>query len=79
MFIGQYDCGSTIIGGTSLILGPDLLTRLAEQDTISPDGPCKTTSSEVNDCACGEVIVSINVKSLSAGIRHESPLDRQIP
>lgn len=46
--VGQCDCGSTIVGGTSLILGPDLLKRLAEQDIISPDGPCKTTSSKVN-------------------------------
>jgi acyl transferase domain-containing protein len=79
MVIGQYNSGSTIVGRTSLILGPDLLTRLAEQDIISPDGPCKTTSSEVNDYTCSEAIVSINVKSPSAGIRHGSPSDRQIP
>ncbi|KAF4958908.1 hypothetical protein FSARC_10906 [Fusarium sarcochroum] len=74
MAISKGDCDSAIVGGTSLILAPDLLTRLADQGIISPDGSCKTFSSEANGYARGEAIVAIYVKSLSAAIRDGNPI-----
>ncbi|KAF5984768.1 putative polyketide synthase [Fusarium bulbicola] len=68
MAIGKGDCE------TSLILAPDLLTRLADQGIISPDGSCKTFSAEANGYARGEAIVSIYIKSLSAAIRDGNPI-----
>ncbi|KAF5551122.1 polyketide synthase [Fusarium phyllophilum] len=74
MAIGKGDCESAIVGGTSLILAPDLLTRLADQGIISPNGSCKTFSAEANGYARGEAIVSIYIKSLSAAIRDGNPI-----
>ncbi|KAF4434567.1 polyketide synthase [Fusarium acutatum] len=74
MAIGKGDCESAIFGGTSLILAPDLLTRLADQGIISPDGSCQTFSAEANGYARGEAIVSIYIKSLSAAIRAGNPI-----
>lgn len=74
MAINKSDCESAIISGTSLILGPDLLTRLSEQGMLSPDGSCKTFSAKANGYACGEGIMSVYVKSLSAALRDGNTL-----
>ena len=45
MAIAKGDCESAIVGGTSLILAPDVFTRLSYQGVLSPDGSCKTFSA----------------------------------
>ncbi|KAF2713296.1 hypothetical protein K504DRAFT_398387 [Pleomassaria siparia CBS 279.74] len=74
MAIAKGDCESAIVGGTSLILAPDVFTRLSYQGVLSPDGSCKTFSADANGYARGEAIVSVFVKSLSAAIREGNPI-----
>lgn len=72
--IARGDCESAIVGGTNLILAPDMATRLSEQGVLSPDGSCKTFSSDANGYARGEAIVALYVKSLSAALRDGNPI-----
>ncbi|KAH6867402.1 thiolase-like protein, partial [Thelonectria olida] len=74
MAIAKVYCESAIVGGTNLILAPDLVTRLADQGIISPNGSCKIFSVEVNGYARGEAIVSVFIKSLSAAICDGNPI-----
>lgn len=74
MAIAKGDCTSAIVGGTNLILAPDLVTRLADQGILSPDGSCKTFSAAANGYARGEAIVSIYIKPLSAALRDGNPI-----
>lgn len=74
MAIAKGDCESAIVGGTSLILAPDVFTRLSYQGVLSPDGSCKTFSADANGYARGEAVVSLYVKSLSAAIRDGNPI-----
>ncbi|KAF9694091.1 hypothetical protein EKO04_007724 [Ascochyta lentis] len=74
MAIAKGDCESAIVGGTSLILAPDVFTRLSYQGVLSPDGSCKTFSADANGYARGEAIVSVYVKSLSAALRDGNPI-----
>ncbi|KAI8932960.1 hypothetical protein NX059_010429 [Plenodomus lindquistii] len=72
--IARGDCESAIVGGTNLILAPDMATRLSDQGVLSPDGSCKTFSSDANGYARGEAIVALYVKSLSAALRDGNPI-----
>ncbi|KAI0505428.1 hypothetical protein F5B22DRAFT_524155 [Xylaria bambusicola] len=74
MAIFKGDCESAIVGGTNLILAPDLFTRLSDQNFLSPDGECRTFSADANGYARGEAVVSIYVKSLSAALRDGNPI-----
>ncbi|KAH8728017.1 hypothetical protein GQ44DRAFT_757464 [Phaeosphaeriaceae sp. PMI808] len=74
MAIGRGDCESAIVGGTSLILAPDMAARLSGQGVLSPDGSCKTFSAEANGYARGEAIVAVYVKSLRAALRDGNPI-----
>ncbi|TVY41642.1 Highly reducing polyketide synthase [Lachnellula subtilissima] len=74
MAIGRGDCDSAIIGGTSIIMAPALMTAMSEQGVLSPDGSCKTFSAGANGYARGEAIVSFYVKSLDAAIRDGNPI-----
>ncbi|KAM0254483.1 hypothetical protein ACHAQJ_006765 [Trichoderma viride] len=74
MAIAKGDCESAIVGGTSLILAPDVFTRLSYQGVLSPDGSCKTFSADANGYARGEAVVSVYVKSLSAALRDGNPI-----
>ncbi|PTB42734.1 hypothetical protein M441DRAFT_166252 [Trichoderma asperellum CBS 433.97] len=69
MAIAKGDCESAIVGGTSLILAPDVFTRLSYQGVLSPDGSCKTFSADANGYGRGEAVVSVYIKSLSAALR----------
>lgn len=74
MAIGRGDCESAIVGGTSIILAPDMATRMSGQGVLSPDGSCKTFSADANGYARGEAIVSLYVKSLSSAMRDGNPI-----
>lgn len=74
MAIAKGDCESAIVGGTSLILAPDVFTRLSYQGVLSPDGSCKTFSADANGYGRGEAVVSIYIKSLSAALRDGNPI-----
>ena len=72
--IARGDCESAIVGGTSLILAPEMATRLSAQAVLSPDGSCKTFSADANGYARAEAITAIYVKSLSAALRDGNPI-----
>lgn len=74
MAIARGDCDSAIVGGTSIIMAPALMTAMAEQGVLSPDGSCKTFSNAANGYARGEAIVSFYVKSLDAALRDGNPI-----
>ncbi|KAI1820897.1 hypothetical protein F4861DRAFT_545132 [Xylaria intraflava] len=67
--IAKGDCTSAIVGGTSLILAPSLTTDISAQGALSPDGSCKTFSSQANGYARGEGVVAIYVKALRDAVR----------
>ncbi|KAL4789956.1 putative polyketide synthase [Aspergillus venezuelensis] len=67
--IDRGDCVSAIVGGTNLILRPSCTTMMSEQGVLSPDGSCKTFSTNVNGYARGEAIVGVFVKPLEDAIR----------
>ncbi|KAL4957422.1 polyketide synthase [Aspergillus filifer] len=67
--IDRGDCVSAIVGGTNLILRPSCTTMMSEQGVLSPDGSCKTFSTDVNGYARGEAIVGVFVKPLEDAIR----------
>ncbi|KIX08676.1 uncharacterized protein Z518_03333 [Rhinocladiella mackenziei CBS 650.93] len=72
--ISRGDCNSAIVGGTSIIMAPGLMTAMAEQGVLSPDGSCKTFSANANGYARGEAIVSFYVKSLDAALCDGNPI-----
>ncbi|PGG97404.1 hypothetical protein AJ79_09216 [Helicocarpus griseus UAMH5409] len=74
MAIARDDCESAIVGGSSLILAPDMTTRLSDQGVLSPDGSCKTFSADANGYARGEAITAVYVKSLRAALRDGNPI-----
>ena len=74
MAISRGDCQSAIVGGTSLILAPEMATRLSAQGVLSPDGSCKTFSADANGYARGEAITAVYVKSLNAALRDGNPI-----
>ncbi|KAF2164140.1 hypothetical protein M409DRAFT_68050 [Zasmidium cellare ATCC 36951] len=63
------DCESAIIGGTNLILRPHCTAQMSEQGVLSPDGSCKTFSSETNGYGRGEAIVGVFIKPLEQALR----------
>ena len=74
MAIARGDCESAIVGGTNLILAPDMATRLSDQGVLSSDGSCKTFSADANGYARGEAIIAVYVKSLDAALRDGNPI-----
>ncbi|KAL4999225.1 hypothetical protein BDV10DRAFT_184633 [Aspergillus recurvatus] len=72
--ISRGDCDSAIVGGTSIIMAPALMTAMAEQGVLSPDGSCKTFSASADGYARGEAIVSVYVKSLDVALRDGNPI-----
>ncbi|KAI9713353.1 MAG: Type I Iterative PKS [Chrysothrix sp. TS-e1954] len=74
MAIARGDCQSAIVGGTSIIMAPALMTAMSEQGVLSPDGSCKTFSADADGYARGEAIVSVYVKSLDAALRDGNPI-----
>ena len=67
--IQRGECESAIVGGTNLILNPQMTIGMTEQGVLSPDGRCRTFDANANGYCRGEAIVSIHVKKLSDAIR----------
>ena len=68
MAIAKGDCESAIVGGTNLILAPDLFSRLSDQGVLSPDGESRTFSANANGLFSGLNVGTDGKRpSLSAG------------
>lgn len=72
--IERGHCESAIIGGANLIMAPQMTVLMAEHGVLSPDGNCKTFSSEANGYARAEAVTAIYIKPLSDAIRDGNPI-----
>lgn len=72
--IAKGDCTSAIVGGTSIMMVPSLTTDVSEHGALSPDGSCKTFSSEADGYARGEAIVAVYLKPLCQALQDGSPV-----
>lgn len=68
------DCQSAVVAGTSIIMTPALTTAISEQGALSPDGSCKTFSSDADGYARAEGVVAVYVKTLDDAIRDGNPV-----
>jgi acyl transferase domain-containing protein len=55
-------------------MAPGMTIAMTEQGVLSPDGSCKTFSSDANGYARGEAISAIFVKPLRDAIRDGNPI-----
>ncbi|KAL0942745.1 polyketide synthase [Colletotrichum truncatum] len=72
--IQRGDCTSAIVGGVNLILAPGMTQAMTEQGVLSPDGSCKTFSSEANGYGRGEAVCAVYIKPLDAALRDGNPI-----
>ncbi|KAK2596769.1 hypothetical protein QQS21_006164 [Conoideocrella luteorostrata] len=72
--ISSGECESAIVGGASIILGPDTTIQVGEQGALSPDGSCKSFSAKANGYARAEAVSAIYIKPLSAAFRDGNPV-----
>nr|APX44002.1 polyketide synthase [Pestalotiopsis microspora] len=72
--ISNGDCPSAIVGGTSIIIAPSLTIDESNQGALSPDGSCKTFSSDADGYGRGEGIVALYIKPLSDALRDGNPI-----
>lgn len=74
MAIHHGDCESAIVGGTNLILNPNMTIAMTEQGVLSPDGRCKTFDRQANGYVRGEGVVAIHIKKLADAVRDGDPI-----
>lgn len=72
--IAKGDCESALVGGSNLILTPNLFRALSGQGVLSSDGSCRSLSADANGYARGEGVVAVYVKSLRAALRDGNPI-----
>jgi acyl transferase domain-containing protein len=68
------DCDSAIVGGTNLVLTPDMTVSMFQQGVLSPEGRCKTFDASADGYARGEAVVALHVKRLRDAIRDNDPI-----
>ena len=68
------DCDGAIVGGTNLILAPDMSIAMSEQGIVSPEGRCKTFDAHANGYGRGEAINAVFIKRLSDAVRDGNPI-----
>lgn len=74
MGIHRGECDSAIVGGTNLILNPNMTISMTEQGVLSPDGRCKTFDAGANGYVRAEGVVAIHIKSLADAVRDGDPI-----
>jgi acyl transferase domain-containing protein len=61
----QGECDAALVGGTNLILVPELSEAFAQTGMLSPDGVCRTFDKEANGYVRGEGVAVVVLKRLS--------------
>jgi acyl transferase domain-containing protein len=74
MAIARGDCKAAIVGGTNILLAPNLTVTMSETGVISRDSSCKTFSANADGYGRGEAVASFFVKPLDAAIRDGNPI-----
>ncbi|KAF3491768.1 uncharacterized protein GIQ15_01285 [Arthroderma uncinatum] len=67
-------CSAAIVGGTNLILGPDMTTKMSDNMVLSPEGVCHTFDEKANGYGRGEAVNAIYIKRLSDALRNGDPI-----
>ncbi|PHH81292.1 hypothetical protein CDD82_1123 [Ophiocordyceps australis] len=65
---------TALVGGTSLLLNPDMFLYLSNQKFLSPDGQCKTFDAAGDGYGRGEGVGVLLLKRVSDAIRHGDPI-----
>ncbi|KAL4744332.1 hypothetical protein BDW72DRAFT_212821 [Aspergillus terricola var. indicus] len=72
--IQRGDCQAAVVGGANLIMAPGMTAFMTEKGVLSPDGSCKTFSSDANGYARGEAVTAVYIKPLDAALRDGNPI-----
>ncbi|KAI0107229.1 polyketide synthase [Nemania sp. FL0031] len=68
------DISAAVVGGTSLIMGPNTTSLFFNEGILSPDASCKTFDASANGFARAEGITAIYVKRLEDALRDRNPI-----
>ncbi|KAJ8125424.1 hypothetical protein O1611_g8215 [Lasiodiplodia mahajangana] len=68
------DVSAAIVGGTSLIMGPNTTSLFFNEGILSPDASCKTFDASADGFARAEGITAIYVKRLEDALRDGNPV-----
>jgi acyl transferase domain-containing protein len=55
-------------------MAPGMTAFMTEKGVLSPDGSCKTFSSDANGYARGEAVTAVYIKPLDAALRDGNPI-----
>jgi acyl transferase domain-containing protein len=64
----------SVVGGSNLILSPEMFTFLRSQNFIAPDGKCKSFDISANGYGRGEGVAAIILKPVHLAIRDGDPI-----
>lgn len=68
------ECSMALVGGISMILGPDTFISLSRLRFLSPDGVCHTFDHRANGYARGEGCGILVIKKLSDALRDQDTI-----
>lgn len=69
---GETD--TAIVGGSSLLLNPEMFSNLSSQAFLAPDGKCKSFDESANGYGRGEGFVCVILKRIDDAIADNSPI-----
>ena len=67
------ECNSAAVGDTNQILNAGATMSMIEQNILSKDGSCNTSSADANSYAHGEAIAAVYGKRLDVALRDSNP------
>jgi acyl transferase domain-containing protein len=68
------ECSMALVGGVSMMLGPDSFVSLSRLRFLSPDGICHTFDHRANGYARGEGVGILVIKRLSDALRDQDTI-----
>lgn len=64
----------SVVGGSNLILSPEMFTYLRHQGFLAPDGKCKTFDVSANGYGRGEGVAALILKPIEEAVRCGNPI-----
>ena len=68
------ECDTALVGGTSLLLNPEMFMYLSNQGFLSPDGKCKSFDEAANGYGRGEGFGCIILRRVEDALAAEDPI-----